>query len=140
MTLDPEFAQAWAMLVEIHGQALWMGYDISEARRDAAMTALENARRFGPGQPETLAAEAEYAYRIEEDFVKAAERFTAAHEALPNDVDILTQKTLQLAKDAKLRKTMGKKGKERAEQMFDHKKQSEKLETYLCREVLLDRM
>ena len=89
VTLDPEFAQAWAMLVEIHGQALWLGYDNNEARREAAKNALEKARRFGPGQPETLAAEAEFAYRIEEDFVKAAERFAAAHEALPSDVDIL---------------------------------------------------
>ena len=56
----------------------------------------------------------------------------------PDDLDQLTQKILLLAQNDQLRRIMGRRGKERAEQMFDHKKQSEKLESYLCQEVLDD--
>ncbi len=87
--LDPEFALAWAMLVEIHGQAVWIGYDASEEREARALEALINARRFGPGQAETIAAEAEYAYRIQQDFPAAVALFRNAHEALPGDADVL---------------------------------------------------
>ena len=86
---DPEFAQAWAMLVEIHGQAIWIGYDTSKQRFDATAEALANAKRLGPDLAETTAAEAEYQYRIEQDFPAAVETFKAAHRALPGDVDIL---------------------------------------------------
>ena len=33
---DPEFALAWAMMVEIHGQAIWMGFDPSPDRHQKA--------------------------------------------------------------------------------------------------------
>ncbi len=56
----------------------------------------------------------------------------------PNDVDALTQKTILLAKDLDLRKRMGNSGKARAKEMFDHMAQLNKLESYLCREVLAD--
>lgn len=87
--LDPEFAQAWAMLVEIHAQATWLGYDASPERFAMAKTALDNAIRFGPRLPETLAAQAEYQYRIEQDYKKAVETFKTANRALPGDADIL---------------------------------------------------
>jgi tetratricopeptide (TPR) repeat protein len=87
--LDPEFAQAWAMLVELHGQAVWIGYDTSPERYAAALEARDNARRLAPEAAETIAAEAEYAYRIEQDFPKAVALFQQAHRALPGDVDIL---------------------------------------------------
>ena len=87
--LDPEFAQAWAMLVEIHAQATWLGYDTSPERFAMAKTALDNAIRFGPHLPETLAAQAEYQYRIEQDYKKAVETFKTANRALPGDADIL---------------------------------------------------
>jgi TolB-like protein/Tfp pilus assembly protein PilF len=85
---DPEFALAWAFLVEVHGQAIWLGYDTSEERRKQAELALENARRLGGDQPNVMAAEAEFAYRIDNDFDRATELFRAAHEALPGDVNV----------------------------------------------------
>jgi TolB-like protein/Flp pilus assembly protein TadD len=87
--LDPEFAHAWAVLVEIHGQATWMGYDTSPDRYAAAADALEKAKQYGPGLAETLAAEAEYIYRIEENFPRAVEKFQQAHELLPGDAEIM---------------------------------------------------
>lgn len=56
----------------------------------------------------------------------------------PNDLDIMAKKTMLLAGDPRLRKMMGRTGKERAHQMFDQQKQLSKLETYLCQEVLSD--
>ncbi|MEJ2535183.1 MAG: hypothetical protein P8008_06880, partial [Gammaproteobacteria bacterium] len=86
---DPEFALAWALLVEVHGQAIWMGYDASDERRRMAEHALQMARRYGPGLPEVKAAEAEYAYRIENDFPTARDLYREAHEAVPGDADLL---------------------------------------------------
>jgi TolB-like protein/Flp pilus assembly protein TadD len=87
--LDPEFAHAWAVLVEVHGQATWLGYDTSPERFAAAANALEKAKQYGPGLAETLAAEAEYIYRIEEDFPRAVEKFQQAHLMLPGDAEIM---------------------------------------------------
>jgi len=87
--LDPGFAHAWAVLVAIHGQAIWLGYDTSPERFASAAAALENARQYGPGLAETLVAEAEYIYRIEEDFPRAVEKFQQAHLLLPGDADIM---------------------------------------------------
>ncbi len=87
--LDPEFAQAWAMLVEIHAQATWIGYDTTPERFAMVKTALDNAIRFGPDLPETIAAKAEYQYRVEQNYRQSIETFKQAHRALPGDADIL---------------------------------------------------
>ncbi len=87
--LDPEFAQAWAMLVEIHAQATWIGYDTSPERFAMVKEALDNAIRFGPDLPETTAAKAEYQYRVEQNYRQSVETFKLAHRALPGDADIL---------------------------------------------------
>ena len=89
LELDPEYAHAWAKLVEVHGQAIWMGYDSSPERSAAAKEAMENASVFGPGLSETLAAEGEYLYRIENNYAAAVDKFQAAHELAPGNADIL---------------------------------------------------
>jgi len=86
---DPGFAQAWSLLVGTHGQAIWLGYDDSPERLQAALVALNNAEKFGPGLPETIAAKAEYLYRIKGDFHAAEPLFTQASEASPGDSDLL---------------------------------------------------
>jgi len=87
--LDPEFAQVWAMLVEIHAQAIWIGYDSSPERRAMAKTALENSIRYGPDLPETIAAKAEYQYRIEQNYKQSVETFKSAQLALPGNSEII---------------------------------------------------
>ena len=86
---DPGFAQAWSSLVGTHGQAIWLGYDDSPERLQAALDALNNAEKFGPGLPETIAAKAEYLYRIKGDFHAAEPLFAQASEANPGDSDLL---------------------------------------------------
>jgi TolB-like protein/tetratricopeptide (TPR) repeat protein len=87
--LDPKFAQTWAMLVEIHAQATWLGYDSSPERFANAKTALDNSIFYGPDLPETIAAQAEYQYRIDNDYKKAVETFKRALLALPGDIGII---------------------------------------------------
>jgi len=87
--LDPKFAQAWAMLVEIHAQATWIGYDSSPERFAKAKTALDNSILYGPDLPETIAAQAEYQYRIENDYKESVVIFKKALLALPGDVGIM---------------------------------------------------
>jgi len=87
--LDPQFAQAWAQLVVTNGQAIWIGYDDTPERLAAMRNALDQARKTGPDLPETLAAEAEYLYRIDTDFHAAEPLFAKASEARPGDADLL---------------------------------------------------
>lgn len=89
VTSDPGFALAWAQLVVTHGQAIWLGYDDSPERSRAALDALNNAEKFGPGLPETIAAKAEYLYRIKGDFHAAEPLFAQASEANPGDSNLL---------------------------------------------------
>ncbi len=89
LELDPEYAHAWALMVAIHGEATWIGYDSSPERFAAAKEAVENARIFGPGSSETLAAEGEYLYRIENNYAASVDKFQAAHELAPGNAHIL---------------------------------------------------
>jgi TolB-like protein/tetratricopeptide (TPR) repeat protein len=91
VTSDPGFALAWSLLVAIHGQAIWQGYDDSPERYQAALDALTNAEKYGPGLPETLAAKAEYLYRTQTDYRAAEPLFAQASQAKPGDSDLLTR-------------------------------------------------
>lgn len=85
---DPEFALAWAMMVEIHGEAIWLGYDNSPERFRMVQDALSKASQYGPFLPETLAARGEYLYRVENNFHEAEIAFRSASEAKPGDADL----------------------------------------------------
>jgi len=86
---DPGFALAWSLLVVVHGQAIWQSYDDSPERFQAALEALDNAEKYGPGLPETLAARAEYLYRTQTDYRAAEPLFAQASQAKPGDSDLL---------------------------------------------------
>ena len=89
LKLDPVYAQAWAAMVEVHGQAIWIGYDSNPERFEAAREAVENASRYGPGLSETLAAEGEYLYRIKNDYVAAVAKLQQAKQLAPGNSHIL---------------------------------------------------
>ena len=106
VALDPNFAMAHLLLAEIHGQAVWIGYDITPQRQHAARTALNNAAAvLSPGSPELLAARGEYLYRFEQDYPAALNALLKAHAAMPGDAAILvrlgtTQRRLGLWEEA----------------------------------------
>lgn len=87
--LDPEFALAWVLLVDTNAQAIWMGYDDSPERLQQLRDALSKATEYGPFLPETLAARAEYLYRIENNFHEAEIALRAASKAKPGDANLI---------------------------------------------------
>ena len=106
VALDPNFALAHLLLAEIHGQAVWIGYDITPQRQHAARTALDKAAAvLSPGSPELLAARGEYLYRFEQDYPASLNALLQAHAAMPGDASILkklgtTQRRLGLWEEA----------------------------------------
>jgi len=89
--LDPEFALAWVLLTIVHSQAIWQGYDDSKERLQQVRDALSKATEFGPFLPETLAARAEYLYRIENNYKEAETAFRSASQAKPGDALLIRQ-------------------------------------------------
>ena len=86
--VDPDFAAAWAMLVQMHSDAyLWV--DATQSRRGAAQRSLETALRLQPDLPEVQIAAATYQYKVLGDFEGARRSFEQLHTKLPNNVDIL---------------------------------------------------
>ncbi len=92
IVLDPEFALAYLLLAEIHGQAAWIGYDDTTQRRQAAYTALNTAEGLlGSQSPELLAARGEYLYRFAQDYPAALKVQLKALAAMPGNALILEQ-------------------------------------------------
>ena len=87
--LDPKFSEAWAILAEIHGQAVWQGYDSTPERRSAAREALAKATQLDQGSPSVKAAQADYLYRLENNYPAALAMYGEAHTGAPGDARIL---------------------------------------------------
>ena len=106
VAIDPNFALAHLLLAEIHGMAVWIGYDITPQRHQAARTSLDKAAAIlDPGSPELLAARGEYLYRFEQDYPAALNALFQAHAAMPADASVLeklglTQRRLGLWDEA----------------------------------------
>ena len=105
---DPEFALAWAMQVGIHGQAIWMGFDISPEKYQLARDALAKAAEYGPFLPETLAARGEFLYRVENRYHEAETAFRSAFKAKPGDVELLKLLALTLRRTGKWEEAVSK--------------------------------
>lgn len=94
--LDPGFADAWAILAEIHAQAMWLGYDNTAERRASAREALANATRLDPQSAAVKAAQADYLYRFENNYGAALAMYREAHEMAPGDARILLYMAITL--------------------------------------------
>ena len=97
--LDPEFAEAWAILAEIHGQAVWQSYDNTAKRRSAAREALAKATQLDPGSPSVKAAQADYLYRLENNYPAALAMFREAHASAPGDARILSSMAVAMRRN-----------------------------------------
>ncbi len=83
--LDPEFAEAHAMLSEAHSGLFHYRYDFTTERLDRARESAERALRLEPDLPEGHRALGWYYYWGFRDYDRALEEFSTALEALPND-------------------------------------------------------
>ncbi len=90
VALDPNFALAHLQMAAIHAHLVWIGYDISPQREQAARTSLNKAAaNLNPGSPELLAAQGEFLYRFEQDYPAALNAFLNSHAAMPGNALVL---------------------------------------------------
>ena len=85
VSLDPAYAQAWALLAVAHGDFYWFRADPSPTRLDRMKAALDRAIALQPDLPEARLALASYYYRGFYDYPRALEQLELARSVLPND-------------------------------------------------------
>ena len=85
VSLDPSYAQAWALLAVAHGDYYWFRADPSPTRLDRMKEALDRAFELQPDLPEARLALATYYYRGFYDYPKALEQLERVRSVLPND-------------------------------------------------------
>jgi serine/threonine-protein kinase len=83
--LDPEFAQAWALLSEAHCRLYWLYQDRSEDRLAKAKSAAFRALELRPGLGEAHRALGFYYFWGFLDYERALEQFSLALDSIPND-------------------------------------------------------
>jgi TolB-like protein/DNA-binding winged helix-turn-helix (wHTH) protein/Flp pilus assembly protein TadD len=86
--LDPEFALAWARLSRAHAVLYFRGFDTTDARRDAAKKALENAQKLQPNSAETQLALGYYQFRVLRDYGLAKTTFKELSKMLPGRTEV----------------------------------------------------
>lgn len=86
VTLDPNFALAWARLSRMHS-VLFQYSDASAARRDSARDSRQRALQLQPNLLEAQLADAYYNYRVVGDYDRAREILKQVHSKWPNNAD-----------------------------------------------------
>jgi tetratricopeptide (TPR) repeat protein len=86
--LDPKFALAWARLSRAHAIVYFVPLTATNARRDAARKALENAQKLQPNSPETLLALGYYQYHVLRDYGSAKTTFERVSKMLPGSSEV----------------------------------------------------
>jgi TolB-like protein/Tfp pilus assembly protein PilF len=86
VTLDPNFALAWARLSRMHS-VIFQYSDASAARRDSARNSLQRALQLQPSLLEAQLADAYYSYRVIGDYDRAREILKQVHSKWPNNAE-----------------------------------------------------
>ncbi len=84
VSLDPEFALAWAELARVHSQIHNLGHDPSDQRIELIRTAVETAQDLAPDLPEVHLALAAY-YASTEDREQFLAEIEIASQGMPNN-------------------------------------------------------
>ncbi|MDQ6623172.1 MAG: hypothetical protein M3Y86_06770 [Verrucomicrobiota bacterium] len=82
---DPRFLSAYALLVTVHLDLYWQGFDHTEARRELARAALERATQYKPDAGEVHLAHANYIYQGFRDYAGARADLELAEKTMPNN-------------------------------------------------------
>ena len=88
VSLDPEFALAYAALSHVHNNLFWFSYDISPTRAALSRAAAERALAIDSTLPEAHIAMGEYLYHGERDYNGALREFAIALPRRPNDANL----------------------------------------------------
>ena len=94
--LDPEYAQAHAMLANIYGQLFWRGSHTDQAFIDKYRATIDRALELNPNSPSALRASANYHYRVNNDYRTSLGLVEQALENAPGDVDLWGDRGLSL--------------------------------------------
>jgi serine/threonine-protein kinase len=86
--LDAEFAEAWALLSQLHSWVYLYYWDRSDERLVQARSAAERALELQPGMGEAHVALGYYYYRGLLDYDHALAEFDLARQILPNDAQV----------------------------------------------------
>jgi len=89
VTLDSNFAAAWALLSMSHAFIYWRHWEWTPHRLALARTAIEHATALQPEAPETRLARGYYRYWGFRDYVGALEEFDAALRSRPDDAETI---------------------------------------------------
>ncbi len=88
-TLDPAFALAIVGQARCHARIYGNGSDRSRAEAERAREAADRALRLAPNAAETIAAHAEYLFRVERRYDDALAALRAVEKLAPEDMSVL---------------------------------------------------
>jgi Predicted integral membrane protein len=101
VALDPNFAQAWAELA-VSEASRYFFPEHTEAQKERARVAAENALRLAPDLPDAQGAMGLYYYYCLRDFEGALTRLEAARQLAPNDWKLIGAMSLVKRRQGKL--------------------------------------
>jgi TolB-like protein/tetratricopeptide (TPR) repeat protein/tRNA A-37 threonylcarbamoyl transferase component Bud32 len=87
--LDPEFADAYAMLGYSDLKIYWFGYDKRQERLEEAKRAIDRAMALSGGSSRARLALGYYHYWGFRDYDEALRQFTLARQERPNDLQLI---------------------------------------------------
>jgi TolB-like protein/class 3 adenylate cyclase/Tfp pilus assembly protein PilF len=82
---DPHFLRAYGLLVTVHMDLYWQGFDHTAARLESARVAIQKAAQFHPDAGEVHLIQADYAYKAFRDYDRARAELDLARTTLPNN-------------------------------------------------------
>jgi TolB-like protein/Flp pilus assembly protein TadD len=82
---DPKFVRAHCLMCEIHLDLYWGGFDHTDARRESARVALQNAESLQADSGEVHMQKGLFAYHGFRDYDRALSEFELARQLLPNE-------------------------------------------------------
>ena len=85
VTLDPEFALAWAELNYTCGLGYLNFHDTTDRTRAEAKTAIENAVRLAPDEPSVIRSLGDFHYFLQRDYARAMEQYEKFARLQPNE-------------------------------------------------------
>lgn len=98
---DPDFAEAWAELSQVHSY-LAFNTDRSLKRREQARRAMEKAIDLAPDLVSTRLAQAYFSYRCQEDYGAALKQLSALAGMAPNRAEVFEMRGLLLRRTGHL--------------------------------------
>jgi serine/threonine protein kinase/Flp pilus assembly protein TadD len=106
ISIDPDFATAYAKLSEAHRSLYFFGYEQTAQQLEMAKRAIDRALELDPDLPEAQRQLGYYYYQGLLDFDKALEQFSNVAKVLPNDARLLQDISYIWRRQGRLREAL----------------------------------